>query len=124
MNAGFHIVREVDDKSAFLFLADDAVTYPEPAMKKLLGNPDARAALGDARTLLASIDPWTTHTIEAAVKSHCDATGRKLGAVAQPIRLAISGSAVSPPIFQTLEFLGKIHTLNRIDRCLQIQIKE
>jgi glutamyl-tRNA synthetase len=119
MNAGFHVLREVDDKSGFLFLSDDAITYPEAAVKKLLDTNDGRAALTAARAILASIDPWTTHAIEAAIKSHCESTGQKLGAVAQPIRLAISGSTVSPPIFQALEFLGKPHTLNRIDGCLR-----
>lgn len=124
MNAGLHILRDVDDKSGFLFVADDAIAYPQSAMKKLLGNPDGRSALTDAQSILTSIDPWTAHTIEAAIKAHCDATGRKLGAIAQPIRLAISGSTVSPPIFQTLEFLGKSRTLRRITRCLEIQVKE
>jgi glutamyl/glutaminyl-tRNA synthetase len=41
-----------------------------------------------------------------------------LGKVAQPIRVAVSGGTVSPPIFQSLEFLGQSATLKRIDRCI------
>jgi glutamyl-tRNA synthetase len=41
-----------------------------------------------------------------------------LGKVAQPIRVAISGNTISPPIVETLEFLGKAATLRRIDRCI------
>ena len=46
------------------------------------------------------------------------AAGLKLGKVAQPIRVAVSGGTVSPPIFESLEFLGRARTLARIDRCL------
>jgi glutamyl-tRNA synthetase len=42
----------------------------------------------------------------------------KRGAAAQPIRVAISGTTVSPPIFHSLEFLGKERSMARIDRCL------
>jgi glutamyl-tRNA synthetase len=38
--------------------------------------------------------------------------------VAQPIRVAVSGSTVSPPIFETLEFLGKTSTIARVEKCL------
>jgi len=119
MNAGFHVLREVDDKSGFLFMSDDAITYPEAAVKKLLDTNDGRAALAGARAILETVEPWTAHAIESAIKTHCETTGKKLGAIAQPIRLAISGSTISPPIFQTLEFLGKDRTLARIDRCLE-----
>jgi glutamyl-tRNA synthetase len=43
-----------------------------------------------------------------------------LGKVAQPIRVAISGGTVSPPIFQSLEFLGRSRALGRIDQCLAL----
>jgi glutamyl-tRNA synthetase len=56
--------------------------------------------------------------LETAVKQYCDAKSLGLGKVAQPLRVAISGSTVSPPIFESLEFLGKDRTMTRLDRCL------
>ncbi len=49
--------------------------------------------------------------LEEAVKKYCETTGLGLGKVAQPIRVAVSGSTVSPPIFETLAFLGRERTL-------------
>jgi glutamyl-tRNA synthetase len=56
--------------------------------------------------------------LEGAVKTHCELKGLGLGKVAQPLRVAISGTTVSPPIFESLEFLGRERTMARIDRCL------
>jgi glutamyl-tRNA synthetase len=44
-----------------------------------------------------------------------------MGKVAQPIRVAVTGSTISPSIYDTLAFLGKAKTLARIDRCLKLQ---
>ena len=58
-------------------------------------------------------------SMEAAVKRYADARAEgKLGKVAQPLRIAVSGGTVSPAIFDTLAILGKESTLRRIDRCL------
>jgi len=71
------------------------------------------------RDVLVNATEWTSHdALEATVKSFCDAKGLGLGKVAQPLRVALSGTAVSPPIFDCLAFLGKEKTLARIDRCV------
>jgi glutamyl/glutaminyl-tRNA synthetase len=70
------------------------------------------------RTSLETVEPWDAAHIEQAVKGFCEQRQLGLGKVAQPIRVAVSGSTISPPIFDTLEFLGKQRTLGRIDRCL------
>ncbi|MGN6628214.1 MAG: glutamate--tRNA ligase, partial [Tepidisphaeraceae bacterium] len=63
---------------------------------------------------------WSGHNVEAAVKAFCEQSGQGLGKVAQPMRVAVSGSAVSPPIFDCLGLLGQEATLRRIDRCLTL----
>jgi glutamyl-tRNA synthetase len=70
------------------------------------------------RALLAGAPTWQADALEAVVKGYCDGKGLGLGNVAQPLRVAISGTTVSPPIFQSLEFLGRERALGRIDRCL------
>jgi glutamyl-tRNA synthetase len=123
MNAGFHILREVDEKSAFLFTPDDAIAYAPDAVEKVLLKNDRQGlnALRELRDVLAGATEWTSHdALEAVVKSFCDAKGLGLGKVAQPLRVALSGTAVSPPIFDCLAFLGKDKTLARIDRCVSL----
>jgi glutamyl/glutaminyl-tRNA synthetase len=120
MNAGFHILREVDEKSGFFFVADDKLVLRPDAVEKVLLKNDRQglAALTAVRGILAGVANWKAEALDAAIKIHCEATGAALGKVAQPIRVAVSGSTISPPIFQTLEFLGRERSLLRIDRCI------
>jgi glutamyl-tRNA synthetase len=120
MNHGFHVFAEVDEKSRFLFLPDDRVDYQPDAIDKVLKKNEAQGAkaLREVGPILRGIAGWDAHSIEAAVKEFCEQKQLGLGKVAQPIRVAVSGTAVSPPIFETLEFLGRDRTLARIERCL------
>jgi glutamyl/glutaminyl-tRNA synthetase len=120
MNAGMHTLREAEQKSRFLFLPDEAIQYSPPDVEKILMKNDRQglAALAGVRQILADVADWNAQSLETALKSYCETSGLALGKVAQPIRLAISGGAVSPPIFQSLALLGRESTLNRIDRCL------
>jgi glutamyl-tRNA synthetase len=120
MNAGFHILREVDEKSGFLFVADEQIAIrPDAAEKFLLKNErQGLLALSAVAAVLSGVSEWSAHKLEEAIKAHCEAAGTALGKTAQPIRVAVSGSSVSPPIFQTLEFLGRERSMKRIERCL------
>ncbi len=120
MNAGFHILADVEEKSRFFFIPDDQIEYDTSAIDKVLLKNDKAgvAALKAARDVLASATDWSTHGLETTVKTYCEQSGQGLGKVAQPLRLAICGGAVSPPIFDSLAFLGREKTLARIDRCL------
>jgi glutamyl-tRNA synthetase len=74
----------------------------------------------EARNVLASIVPvlgtarWTASELEQAVKTHATAQGLKLGAIAQPLRAALTGTNTSPGIFDVLEVLGHEESLARI----------
>lgn len=120
MNRGFRTFREVDDKCQFFFQGDEAISYDPKAVDKFLAKSDGQgiAVLRDHREALARIEPWTASQIEEQIKAEIAKTGLGLGKVAQPLRVAVSGSTVSPPIFDTLELLGRERTLSRIDRCL------
>ena len=76
---------------------------------------DSRARLAGIRAPLAAIDTWNQETVEAAVKAHVEAHGLKLGMVAQPLRAALTGSNVSPGIFEVASVLGRDETLGRIE---------
>ena len=92
---------------------------PDAVEKVLLKNEkQGLNALMGVREVLAEVADWETADLEAAVKAYCEKSGVGLGKVAQPIRVAVSGGPVSPPIFESLEFLGREKTLARIDRCV------
>ena len=82
--------------------------------------PDA--ALLDARilaatdTALASVDPWAAAEIEVALKALCEELGEKPRTVYLPIRVAVTGSRVSPGLYESLELLGQDESLARVRR--------
>ena len=105
-------------------LADAALFYcrprplePNAKAAKLLGD-DGRAQLALARAALAEVDTWSAESAEAAVRAAAEAAEEKLGRIAQPLRAALTGSTVSPGIFEVLGVLGKSESLGRIDDIL------
>jgi glutamyl-tRNA synthetase len=122
MNAGMRILREVEEKSRFLFVADEKLEYQPEAVEKVLRKNERQGyiALKNVRDILAGVADWSGAALEEAVKKYCETAGLGLGKVAQPIRVAVSGSMVSPPIFETLAFLGKERSLRRIERCIEV----
>jgi glutamyl-tRNA synthetase len=74
--------------------------------------------LEQARAGLAGIADWSAPPIHGAIQGLADSGGFGLGKVAQPIRVAVAGGSVSPPIDQTLAILGREETLARIDRAI------
>ena len=115
-------LRDPVESCGFLLADDDAITWEETkVVRKVLlkGDPGGVAMLGEARSALAALDAWTRESIEQAiseVSQRC--VGGRLGRVAQPLRIAVTGTTVSPPIHETLLLVGKASTLARIDRCL------
>jgi glutamyl-tRNA synthetase len=76
--------------------------------------PEARNLLGQMARDLAMVDPWNAEGAESAVRAFAERSGAKLGAVAQPLRAALTGRATSPGIFDVLAVLGKAESLARI----------
>jgi glutamyl-tRNA synthetase len=80
-------------------------------------SPDgADAAVCEAaRAKLTGVEPWAAEAIETALRALADELGEKPRVAFQPIRLAVTGSKVSPGLFESLELLGRDETLNRLD---------
>ena len=90
------------------------------ARERVLGPPEARAALEDARAALASLpEPWTAARIEEALRGVVERTGRKAKTIFQPLRVALTGTTVSPGIFETVALLGREETLARVGNALE-----
>lgn len=73
----------------------------------------ARPLLRDLLDILNDVD-WRADTLEAAIRGFAEAHGVKLGAAAQPLRAALTGSTASPPIFEVMEVLGRAESIGRL----------
>jgi glutamyl-tRNA synthetase len=102
---------ELADGARFLF-ADRPIPLDEKAAAVL--TPAAGALLADLLPHLEAVEPWTAEALEAAVRTFAERTAVKLGAVAQPLRAAVTGRTTSPGIFDVLAVLGKADSLARL----------
>jgi len=84
---------------------------------KLL-NDDGLAVVRQMRDLLADIEDWRADALQASAKAFAEQTDVKLGKVAQPLRAALTGSNVSPGVFEVMEVLGMEESLGRLDDAL------
>ncbi|MEJ0076720.1 MAG: glutamate--tRNA ligase [Alphaproteobacteria bacterium] len=99
-------------ESARYLYADRPLPLEEKAEAQM--TPEARAVLGRVARDLAMVDPWSAEGAEAAVRAFAERSGAKLGAIAQPLRVALTGRTTSPGIFDVLAVLGKAESLARI----------
>ncbi|MGB7178960.1 MAG: glutamate--tRNA ligase [Xanthobacteraceae bacterium] len=99
------------DSAGFL-LSDRPLVLDDKA--KALLTPEARNLLCGAAADLARVEPWTPEGTEQAVRTFAEQRGTKLGAVAQPLRAALTGRTTSPGIFEVLAVLGKVESLARL----------
>ena len=104
----------------FALVADDAFAYDDKAVAKWLakGEPSGHAILTNVRATIAECAPFEPAAIEAAVAKFCAANGVGMGRIAQPLRVALTGTAASPPLGETLAVLGRGSVLARLDRCV------
>ncbi len=102
---------ELVDGAAFLF-ADRPLSLDEKAAK--LVDADARAVLGAIIPRLEAAPEWTAANLEAEVRSFAESSGAKLGKIAQPLRAALTGRSISPPVFDVMHALGRDESLARL----------
>ena len=105
----------------FLVLPDHAIEWvvSKPVRKALFrGEPTGFELLARVRDILADLEDFKAASLESAITAFAEEVAEgNLGRVAQPLRIAVSGGPVSPPIFDTLEILGRESVIARIDRC-------
>ncbi|MGE0581106.1 MAG: glutamate--tRNA ligase [Steroidobacteraceae bacterium] len=105
-------LKEMALASRFFFT--DALEFDPKAVAKHLV-ADAQGVLAALRARLAALAAWDAPAIHAAIETLATELGVGLGKVAQPVRVAVSGGTVSPPIDQTLALLGRARTLQRLE---------
>ncbi len=97
----------------FYWADADDVVFNEKAKKKFLKGA-TRPQLEAALAALTALDAWTEESIEGALAGVAEGLELKLGKVAQPLRVAVTGTKVSPGIHETLQALGRDKTLTRV----------
>ena len=102
---------ELVDGAAFLF-AERPLGLDEKAAK--LVDADAKATLGALVPRLEATTEWTAAALEAEVRSYAETSGAKLGKIAQPLRAALTGRSISPPVFDVMHALGRDESLARL----------
>ena len=110
-------VREMALNSVFFFRAP--TVYDEKAVRKHV-TPQALALLVETATELGQLANWSAPAIHELITAIAAAKGVALGKLAQPIRLAVRGGTVSPPIDATLEILGREESLSRVRKALAL----
>jgi glutamyl/glutaminyl-tRNA synthetase len=118
-NAGARTLAQAEQKSRFLFLDDDKIDYDKKAVAQVLMKHDAINMLKIVRSRLAEMDEFTERKIEKMLRSLAEEKHVGLGKVAQPLRVAICGTTVSLPIFNSVQMLGRKNALTRIDITLK-----
>ncbi len=96
------------------FLLDDELVYDERSWDKVMKPETAGPALDDAMTRLGTVG-WTAAAIEETLRAMLETLGLNARKGLQPIRVAVTGSQVSPPLFESLEALGRQRVLSRLD---------
>jgi glutamyl-tRNA synthetase len=107
------LLGEVPPMVAFLFTSDDGLVIADDA-RSTLGD-QAGAVLDAALAALEPLEDWATATLEATLR---EALVESLGVSPRhafgPVRVGISGARVSPPLFESMEVLGKASSLQRL----------
>ena len=104
-------------ENATFYALPRPISYDAKAAKLLDGS--AVALLADLRSVLSNLQAWVQSDLEIVLHDHAVATEAQLGEIAQPLRAAVTGSTVSPGIFEVLAILGKDEVLGRIDDAIE-----
>jgi len=119
INAGARTLADIDKKCRFLFIENSQVKFDEKAVKKVLLKDQALTILQIIRNRLGAMKDFTEENIETMLRSLAEEKQVGLGKVAQPLRVAICGNTISPPIFDSVRMLGIENVLARIDIALK-----
>ncbi|MFQ5340612.1 MAG: glutamate--tRNA ligase [Anaerolineae bacterium] len=117
-----HTLGEAADWIDFFFEED---VHPDPAdlPGKKMDMAQTADALAAAHAVLAGIEPFEHDAIEHALRAKAGDLGLKVGQFLAPIRVAVTGKRVAPPLFGTLEIVGKEKVLERLEAALQLLVE-
>ncbi len=91
-----------------------ALAYDEKSWRKVMETETTAGALDAAVDRLAAVEEWTAEAIETELRAMLEELELNARKGLQPVRVAVTGSTVSPPLFETLEVLGRDKSLDRL----------
>lgn len=106
------LLTEVPQQVRFLFV--DEISYDQGSWDKIMAAEGVAGLVSAALEQLTLIPEWTVESIEEALRGVLENLGLSARKGLQPIRVAVSGSSVSPPLFESLHALGRTRTLARL----------
>lgn len=108
------LLPEAGSQVSFLF--EDFDTYDAESWDKVMTKEGVAEVLDAGLEAIEGVDPWDVESVESALRAIPDRLEMGAGKVFQPLRVAVTGSSVSPPLFESIVALGKERTLERIRR--------
>ena len=102
------------------FYVEPEPPKPEDMIGRRMDAEMVVTALTESRELLANIASFDTDTLNSELRELATKTGMKAGQLFTPIRVAATGKRIAPPLFETLEVLGREKTLLRLERALDV----
>jgi glutamyl-tRNA synthetase len=102
------------------FFFAETLTYDPDAVKKRLRKEGVAAMLAELDQVLAQIEPYDLATLEKAVHDYAERSGRKMGDVVNPLRVAVTGQGVGPGLYDCLVILGRETCRTRIAQALEM----
>jgi glutamyl/glutaminyl-tRNA synthetase len=102
------------------FFSDGAIEPSEEALSKHCAKPETVTLLQDVRAALAAQASFDTASVERAIRELAAAKGIKASEYIHPLRVAVTGEAVSPGIFEVCAILGRERVLARIDALIAL----
>lgn len=108
------LLPEAGEQVRFLF--EDFETYDQGSWEKVMTKDGVPTVLEAGRGAMEGIETWDVAAVEAALRQIPKSLGIGAGKAFQPLRVAVTGSSVSPPLFESIAALGRERTLARIER--------
>jgi len=112
------LLPEAGEQVVFLF--EDFEDYDEMSWEKVMTKDGVKQILSGARDTLSDLEEWDHGSIEKALRGMIESMGIGVGKALQPIRVAVTGTSVSPPLFESLAALGRDKSLERLDRAIAL----
>jgi glutamyl-tRNA synthetase len=108
---------EIPELTDFFFAEE--LEYDAKLLLNKIETPEAVQALNTTLSALDKMDTWTTDTLEAGIRPLAEQLGLKTGVYFGLIRTAVTGKTATPPLFQTMEVLGKTRCAKRVKAALE-----
>jgi glutamyl-tRNA synthetase len=118
MGERIKLYSDLGEQAGFFF--DEAFAYDEKSVKKRLLKDGALGILREELQTLEALEPFDAASADAALHALAQKTGRGMGDLVHPVRVAVSGTAVGPGLFDMLAVLGKDRVVRRIRRTLDL----